>query len=147
MEGRGVVDQRVLADLDGIAHRGDGRGVDDLRILFQFDLAKILLVIAEIAILPVGRVADQLHIQPVAAHGHFLDLYLALLVGQGEMGNGRVALRVQVHRGEGQRLLGLGVQQGQLDLDIPVALEHIVVHHDDLRLRGHRQHQAGKNNE
>ena len=145
VEGRRVVDQRVLLDLDGITDRRNRCCINDFRVFFQFDYAQFLLVIPEIIVLGKGVVADQLHVQPVATHGHVRDLHLPFHVGQGKMGDGRVALRVQVHRGEGQRLLGLGVLHGQFDLDVPVVHEHIVVHHDHLRIRSDGQQQAGNN--
>ena len=141
MEGGRIVDQRVLADLDGVAHCRDGRRVDDFRILLQLDDPEVFFIVAKIIVFGEGRVADQLHVEPVAPRGHVGDLHGTFLVGEGEMRDGRVALAVQIDRRKGQRFLAPCILHLELDLDVTVP-DHFIVHHVHLRVGRARQQDA-----
>ena len=99
-EGRGIEDDCVLPDLDGIADGRHTRGLQHLGVLRQVDRAQIHRPFIpgkrDVVFLPAGLVSQHLDGQVVGASRHFGEVGHAGRVGQREIGDQRVALGRQV---------------------------------------------------
>ena len=133
-EGRGVELHRIFLDDDGIAHIGHGGGLQELLVHLEPDGAQIHFLFPEIPFPGERLVSQHLHVEDIAAEGHFVQFGLAFGVREGEVGDGGVLGRDDVHRRKGNGLLGKGIQDGGLDFTHPPA-EHALIEDDHLRPR------------
>ena len=79
-----------------------------------------------------GKVADHFGVELVLAGRNIFQLDIALVVREGEVGDGRVSLGNEIHGGPADRLGCLRILEREFYIDVHVALDHVIG--DDLRM-------------
>ena len=131
-EGGGVELDRVLLDDDRVAHVRDRGRLQEVLIDLHPDGAHVHFLVAEVPFLHEGLVPHHFHVEEIVSIGDFLQLGYAQGVRQGEIGDGRVFGRNDIHGRERHGLVGERVQDGGLDVTHP-ALENVVIEDEHLR--------------
>ena len=107
LERRSVILHGILLDDDRVARRGNGSGVQDFLVQFQFDGPEVGGAFLDLHIGRMGPVAHDFGFQGVFSGPYLLDGTLALMVGQGILG---IALGgSQGYGGEAHRLAVGGI--------------------------------------